>query len=71
MIASRSLGEWESFLADKDLCCEPVREGDEVSPYYDPMLAKVIVHGADRAEAATKLSAALDKARAVAYSRPT
>ena len=30
VIATRTLAEWEVFLADKDLCCEPVREGDEV-----------------------------------------
>ena len=34
--------------------------GDSVTPYYDPMIAKVIVHGADRAEA---LAALLDGAR--------
>ncbi|MBA4045981.1 MAG: methylcrotonoyl-CoA carboxylase, partial [Erythrobacter sp.] len=28
-----------------------VTEGDEISPYYDPMIAKVIVTGDDRAEA--------------------
>jgi urea carboxylase len=33
--------------------------GDEVTPYYDPLLAKVIVKGADRAEAVAKLQAAL------------
>src|SRR5947209_2522113 len=30
-----------------------VREGDEVNVFYDPMIAKVIVHGADRAAAAS------------------
>jgi crotonobetainyl-CoA:carnitine CoA-transferase CaiB-like acyl-CoA transferase len=30
VVAGRTLAEWETFLADKDLCCEPVREGDEV-----------------------------------------
>ncbi|MEN2474728.1 acetyl/propionyl/methylcrotonyl-CoA carboxylase subunit alpha [Burkholderia sp. GS2Y] len=28
-----------------------VREGDAITPFYDPMIAKLIVHGADRAEA--------------------
>jgi 3-methylcrotonyl-CoA carboxylase alpha subunit len=37
-----------------------VVEGDEVSPYYDPMLAKIIVHGPDRAAALDRLTAALD-----------
>ncbi len=36
-----------------------VERGVEVTPYYDPMLAKIIVHGADRAEALAKLQAAL------------
>ena len=36
-----------------------VREGDTVLPYYDPMFAKLIVHGADRAEALARLDAAL------------
>src|SRR5215472_10356244 len=36
-----------------------VDSGTEVTPYYDPMLAKVIVHGADRGEAIGKLGAAL------------
>ncbi|WP_339947036.1 acetyl/propionyl/methylcrotonyl-CoA carboxylase subunit alpha [uncultured Albimonas sp.] len=36
-----------------------VREGDEVTPHYDPMIAKVIAHGKDRAEALTRLRTAL------------
>ncbi len=36
-----------------------VRAGDEVSIHYDPMLAKVIAWGADRAEANRRLLAAL------------
>jgi 3-methylcrotonyl-CoA carboxylase alpha subunit len=38
-----------------------VVEGDEVSPYYDPMLAKIIVHAPTRAAALDKLAAALDE----------
>ncbi|WP_132292662.1 biotin carboxylase N-terminal domain-containing protein [Kribbella sp. VKM Ac-2568] len=40
-----------------------VVSGTEVSPYYDAMLAKVIVWGATRAEAATRLAADLSKAQ--------
>jgi 3-methylcrotonyl-CoA carboxylase alpha subunit len=36
-----------------------IEEGGEVTPYYDPMIAKVIAHGADRAEAISRLCAAL------------
>ena len=36
-----------------------VRTGDEVSPYYDPMIAKIIAHGATRDEALDRLSSAL------------
>ncbi len=35
------------------------RQGDRVSPHYDPMLAKLIVHGADRTEALERLDRAL------------
>ncbi|MBY0363746.1 MAG: acetyl-CoA carboxylase biotin carboxylase subunit [Phreatobacter sp.] len=36
-----------------------VEEGAEVSPYYDPMIAKVIAHGATRDEALDRLGQAL------------
>jgi 3-methylcrotonyl-CoA carboxylase alpha subunit len=36
--------------------------GDTVTPYYDPMIAKVIVHGASRAEALAGLLRELDSA---------
>ena len=36
-----------------------VREGDTISPYYDSMIAKLIVRGADRAQALARLDAAL------------
>jgi urea carboxylase len=38
-----------------------VESGTEVTPYYDPMLAKVIVHGSDRNEATTTIRAALSE----------
>ncbi|MCT7359176.1 acetyl/propionyl/methylcrotonyl-CoA carboxylase subunit alpha [Thalassolituus pacificus] len=36
-----------------------VQQGDDVSPYYDPMLAKLIAHGRDRTEALHNLRTAL------------
>ena len=39
-----------------------IREGGQISPYYDPMVAKLIVHGRDRTDAIRRLMAALDDA---------
>ena len=36
-----------------------VRQGDAISPFYDPMIAKLIVWGADRTQALARLSQAL------------
>jgi 3-methylcrotonyl-CoA carboxylase alpha subunit len=36
-----------------------VRQGDEITPYYDPMIAKLIVHGTNREDALVRLRAAL------------
>jgi 3-methylcrotonyl-CoA carboxylase alpha subunit len=36
-----------------------VQPGDQVTPYYDPMIAKVIAHGATREEALARLAEAL------------
>jgi 3-methylcrotonyl-CoA carboxylase alpha subunit len=36
-----------------------VRLGDEITPYYDPMIAKLIVHGATRAAAIARMRDAL------------
>ncbi|BDX17583.1 urea carboxylase [Halopseudomonas aestusnigri] len=40
-----------------------IESGLEVPPYFDPMLAKVIVHAEDRAAALTKLQNTLDATR--------
>ncbi len=40
-----------------------VREGDAITPHYDPMIAKVICHGATREIALNRLSRALDATR--------
>ena len=36
-----------------------VREGDTVTPFYDPMIAKIIAHGKDRAVSRARLARAL------------
>jgi 3-methylcrotonyl-CoA carboxylase alpha subunit len=36
-----------------------VREGMEVTPFYDPMIAKLVAHGKDRAQAIARLDEAL------------
>ena len=38
-----------------------VREGDVVTPHYDPMIAKVIAHGATRDEALDRLAGAIER----------
>lgn len=38
-----------------------VRSGDDISPFYDPMIAKLITHGSTRAGALRRLSAALER----------
>jgi 3-methylcrotonyl-CoA carboxylase alpha subunit len=40
-----------------------VTAGSEVTPYYDPMIAKVIAHGKDRVEALDRLAATLERTR--------
>ena len=45
-----------------------VREGDAISPFYDSMVAKLIVHGDTRAEALARMDAALTQTRIVGLS---
>ncbi len=42
-----------------------VREGDAISPYYDSMVAKLIVHGDTRDQALARMDAALAQTRIV------
>lgn len=37
-----------------------IEEGTEVTPFYDPMVAKMVVHGTDREDAIKKLQNAID-----------
>ncbi|MBL8311150.1 MAG: acetyl/propionyl/methylcrotonyl-CoA carboxylase subunit alpha [Burkholderiales bacterium] len=45
-----------------------VREGDEITPFYDPMIAKLVVHGENRAQALQRLALALDDYAVVGFS---
>jgi 3-methylcrotonyl-CoA carboxylase alpha subunit len=38
-----------------------VRAGDAITPWYDPMIAKIIAHGPDRAQALGRIARALDE----------
>jgi 3-methylcrotonyl-CoA carboxylase alpha subunit len=38
-----------------------VDQGDTIPPFYDPMIAKLIAHGTDRAEAIARLASACDQ----------
>ncbi|CAN7598422.1 acetyl/propionyl/methylcrotonyl-CoA carboxylase subunit alpha [Pararhizobium sp. LjRoot235] len=48
-----------SFPADGARIDAGVRQGDRVSPYYDPLIAKLTVHGPTRAAALAKLTEGL------------
>jgi len=45
-----------------------VEQGDEITPYYDPMIAKLIVWGADRKQALARMRRALTQYRVVGVS---
>jgi 3-methylcrotonyl-CoA carboxylase alpha subunit len=42
-----------------------IREGDVITPFYDPMIAKLIVHGSDRAHALNLMATALEQVEVV------
>ena len=48
-----------SFEVDEVRIDDGVREGDAISPFYDPMIAKLIVHGDTREQALARLDDAL------------
>ena len=58
-----SVGKLEYFDLGQDGRIETgVEEGDAISPFYDPMIAKLIASGDDRDEAIGALAAILDEA---------
>ena len=59
-----SAGELMQVMFSADARNESgVESGSEVTPYYDPLLAKIIVKGADRAQAVARLQSALAETR--------
>jgi 3-methylcrotonyl-CoA carboxylase alpha subunit len=57
-----SVGTLDHFdLGDDGRVETGVEEGDAISLYYDPMIAKLIANGSDRAEAIGELAAILDE----------
>ena len=57
------MGRLEHFdLGNEGRVETGVEEGDAISPFYDPMIAKLIAWGEDRAEAIGELASILDEA---------
>src|SRR5688572_6926361 len=57
-----SVGRLDHFdLGDQGRIETGVEEGDEISPFYDPMIAKLIARGDDRSDAINELAAILDE----------
>ena len=55
-------GWWRcNFQTDGVRVDTGVEAGGEITPYYDPMIAKMIAHGPTRGEALDRLAAALDE----------
>ncbi|WP_298442138.1 acetyl-CoA carboxylase biotin carboxylase subunit [uncultured Ferrimonas sp.] len=57
--ASGQVSQWRPYQAQGVRFDSGIAAGQQVSPYYDPMLAKIIAHGADRAQALRRLQRAL------------
>ena len=57
-----SVGRLEHFdLGEGGRIETGVQEGDAISPFYDPMIAKLVARGEDREEAISELASILDK----------
>ncbi|MEH3101811.1 acetyl/propionyl/methylcrotonyl-CoA carboxylase subunit alpha [Sphingomonas adhaesiva] len=58
-----SIGTLEAFDLGEDVRVDTgVEQGSVISPFYDPMIAKLIAHGDTREEARERLADALDEA---------
>ncbi|MBY0563029.1 MAG: acetyl/propionyl/methylcrotonyl-CoA carboxylase subunit alpha [Hyphomonadaceae bacterium] len=54
------IAAFNTHLVGKARVDSAVEQGDEITPYYDPMIAKVIVHAASRPAALTRFCEAWD-----------
>ncbi len=62
--ATGTLTRFRMPTADERLRVDTgVREGDEIGIHYDPMIAKLVVHGDDRDDAVARLERALNECR--------
>jgi 3-methylcrotonyl-CoA carboxylase alpha subunit len=61
----RSGGNTEGDVSIAVRIDDGVREGDAISPFYDSMIAKLIVHGRTREEALAKMDRALSEVQIV------
>ncbi|GMU78953.1 MAG: acetyl/propionyl-CoA carboxylase subuit alpha [Acidimicrobiia bacterium] len=59
--ATGTVHVWDPPRGDAVRVDSGITEGSEITPYYDPMLAKVIAHGRDRDEARALLAQALER----------
>ena len=55
--------DWQAPAGEGIRVDAGVATGSEVTPHYDPMLAKIIAHGRDRAQACQRLLGALERTR--------
>ena len=62
---SGKLDVWQPPAAEGIRVDHGLYEGQTISPYYDPMIAKIIAHGATREEARRRLIQALEATRAL------
>ena len=48
------------FYFKGNRCDSGIKEGSEISIYYDPMISKLVTYGRDRAEAMARMETAFD-----------
>ena len=59
--ATGRIALWRPPIGERIRVDAGIETGDDISPFYDPMIAKIIAYGANRDEARRRLVAALDE----------